>query len=555
MRRLKLLVCLIAASLCSLALAASASALPFTVNSSAPDTTDTNPGDGECDVTLGMDVCTLAGAIHESNATPAADSIDFSVPGPFGIFTSLIVTNPLTIDGNGSGVGGTVVDGNESSLVPSVFNLSMDPGESVTLKDLRVEDGVGSTGGDSHGAGINAANADLTLDNVTVTSNQLTGSGSGTGAGVSSLTSTRTLTIQNSTISGNTISKAVNNNGAGVHSAGPLVITNSVVDGNQITAGVSQVGAGVNAADDLTITASTISGNQATGGAPGGLNASGPAGKTITNTTISGNTGNGFGGGATLSFGTTITNTTFANNTATAGADLNADLGGPITVQNSIFASANACREAGTGDIQSATPGHNIDNGMTCGFGNTQANMENTNPMIFFAQAGSPLHTVFIPAYNSPAIDNADPACGGGLGTDQRGVSRPQGGVGNCDIGAYERDYRLVTVNKTGAGTVTGTGIDCGGDCTESFLDGGPDVVLTAAPGAGSQFTSWAGDCESISGNQCTVDVGNDRAVTATFTALPVVTPPAETPAKKKCKKGRKLKKGKCVKKKKKRRK
>ena len=70
---------------------------------------------------------------------------------------------------------------------------------------------------------------------------------------------------------------------------------------------------------------------------------------------------------------------------------------------------------------------------------------------------------------------------------------------------------------------VTGESINCAegsGDCSAEFVDGDPNVVLTATPAAGFQFASWSpGSCTSSAGNQCTVDMGNDRLVTATFTA------------------------------------
>ena len=79
-------------------------------------------------------------------------------------------------------------------------------------------------------------------------------------------------------------------------------------------------------------------------------------------------------------------------------------------------------------------------------------------------------------------------------------------------------------------------------------------MVLTATPDAGSDFASWSG-CDSSTGADCTVNLDSDRLVTASFAVEPPP-PPAggsTTPTTpKKCKKGQKLKKGKCVKKKRK---
>jgi List-Bact-rpt repeat protein len=99
---------------------------------------------------------------------------------------------------------------------------------------------------------------------------------------------------------------------------------------------------------------------------------------------------------------------------------------------------------------------------------------------------------------------------------------------------------QLLTVQKagTGAGTVTGTGIDCGSDCTESY-NSGSSVILTAAPSPGSSFGGWTG-CDTPSGNECTMSVDADKSVTATFAATPPGATPQPTtgqPAPKKCKK------------------
>jgi hypothetical protein len=75
--------------------------------------------------------------------------------------------------------------------------------------------------------------------------------------------------------------------------------------------------------------------------------------------------------------------------------------------------------------------------------------------------------------------------------------------------------FRL-TVEKAGlaGGTITGTGINCGTDCTEEV---GPiSVVLTAVPEAGATFGSWTG-CDQVSGNTCTVRMVSERTVTASF--------------------------------------
>lgn len=88
----------------------------------------------------------------------------------------------------------------------------------------------------------------------------------------------------------------------------------------------------------------------------------------------------------------------------------------------------------------------------------------------------------------------------------------------------------MLTVNKggTGNGTVTGTGINCGTDCTESFSSGSV-VTLTASIVKLSVFDSWSG-CDSTSGTSCTVTMNQNRTVTAYFKTLPICTAPTITP-------------------------
>ena len=55
---------------------------------------------------------------------------------------------------------------------------------------------------------------------------------------------------------------------------------------------------------------------------------------------------------------------------------------------------------------------------------------------------------------------------------------------------------RTLTVTKTGTGTgsITGPGINCPGDCSETYADG-TAVSLSASPTGGSSFAGWSGDC------------------------------------------------------------
>lgn len=87
--------------------------------------------------------------------------------------------------------------------------------------------------------------------------------------------------------------------------------------------------------------------------------------------------------------------------------------------------------------------------------------------------------------------------------------------------GAAAAIYTLsVSKSGAGAGYVTGNGINCGKDCSESYPSG-TSVTLTATPTAGSAFAGWSGACTNVSGT-CTV------AMTAAQSAIAAFTPAAE---------------------------
>ena len=67
--------------------------------------------------------------------------------------------------------------------------------------------------------------------------------------------------------------------------------------------------------------------------------------------------------------------------------------------------------------------------------------------------------------------------------------------------------------NGTGTGNVTGQGIDCGKDCTETYSEN-RQIILTATAEPLSTFAGWSGAC---SGTTCQVTMNNDKTVTATF--------------------------------------
>lgn len=89
-----------------------------------------------------------------------------------------------------------------------------------------------------------------------------------------------------------------------------------------------------------------------------------------------------------------------------------------------------------------------------------------------------------------------------------------------------QQSYKMaVTVNGTGGGGVKSTdkGINCPGDCSESYKDS-TLVTLTAIPDADSLFTGWQGACTGTA-TQCKVSMNSAKSVTAGFkpSAPPIV--------------------------------
>lgn len=78
---------------------------------------------------------------------------------------------------------------------------------------------------------------------------------------------------------------------------------------------------------------------------------------------------------------------------------------------------------------------------------------------------------------------------------------------------------RLLSVTK--AGTADGTiasspaRIDCPGTCSANF-DDGASVTLTATPAANAEVSGWTG-CDSVTGNECIVQMDAVKDVTTTF--------------------------------------
>lgn len=191
--------------------------------------------------------------------------------------------------------------------------------------------------------------------------------------------------------------------------------------------------------------------------------------------------------------------------------------------------------------VRRLSGGVNLEDGDSCGFSQAsdQINVAATGLDPALADNGGPTLThALLPG--SPAIDQGNSF---GLTTDQRGDPRPVdfSGIANApgedgtDIGAFEVESACMgetspslgchtlalTVSVSGLGTVTSlpAGVNCDSSCARPF-GAGSSVVLTATPQSGSTFAGWSGGgCSGI--GTCTVALGSDQSITATFNTTP----------------------------------
>jgi len=75
-----------------------------------------------------------------------------------------------------------------------------------------------------------------------------------------------------------------------------------------------------------------------------------------------------------------------------------------------------------------------------------------------------------------------------------------------------------VNTSPSAGGTVTGTGINCPGDCSET-CDSGTNDNLTANANSGYTLSNWTG-CDAPSGNLCTMTMNSNKSVTANFSPV-----------------------------------
>lgn len=326
----------------------------------------------------------------------------------------LDITKNLTIQG--AGASATIIDGNN---IDRVFHIL--PGASVAISGLTIRGGLAPIEFLTRGGGIFNEDGTLSVTDCIISDNTSPGTGGG-------IKSTGTTTVTNSTISGNSSGFS----GGGIDMTGTMTISNSTISGN--SSGTDGGGASNIGGTLLEITNSTISGNLA---ARHGAGLSGNGLTKLNNVTVTNNTadndndGTGDGGGIAAFGGFILKNTLLAGNT---------DRGGQAPDCSLASISSN---------------GHNLVGNVTgCGFPAFAGNLDLVgtgvspiNPTLGLLQDnGGPTQTHALlpgsPAINAGTNDGCPP-------TDQRGITRPQGGT--CDIGAFEFGVNVAGVLLNGS--------------------------------------------------------------------------------------------------------
>ena len=262
-------------------------------------------------------------------------------------------------------------------------------------------------------------------------------------------------------ISGVTIRDGRASEGGGVYvdEDASLTISDCVIGPNNI---VSYAGGGISANEaDVAMTNCSVVENHGTGTVGGAGIFIDDSIMTITNSTISGNVTNNFGGGILAYDDTTLTlvNVTVSGNLANQNYETEAWGGGggvyidraEVYLKNSIVAGNTDLTEPSEHvkwpDVKGSfvSLGGNLIGDETGSTGWLPSDLVGNSgmpvdPMLGSLDVHEPGSTPTFPLLEgSPAIDFA--TCAAGVGTDQRGIKRPQGIT--CDSGAFELENSL----------------------------------------------------------------------------------------------------------------
>jgi CSLREA domain-containing protein len=429
---------------------ANATAAPDTILLKAGVYKISRPGKGEDGNARGdFDVTKPLTLIGKGQALTFIDALQrdrlFDVIGTFDVvFSNMALRNGFVTNDNGAGIqalnanatlNNTTVTGNKGLNGGGIFA----PNGTVTLNNSLVQRNVATRSGGGfdvggNGGGINAAR--VNLNNSTVSDNDADKAGGGLFAMAANLSRGTVSGNTAGTFGGGIAAPATNlaNNSKVLDNCGTVTLTNSTVSDNA----ADGIGGGILAGTAANLVRSTVSGNTAAGEG-GGIRA---LTVNLTNSTVSGNTAGGLGGngGGIFALHGTFLNSTIVENSIAGGNGGGVARGfggfGTIRVKNTII--ANNSGLSGGQDVFGffVSEGHNlisVVDGASSGFGTTGDQL---------GTSLHPLDPLLGPLQNNggPTFTHAllpgSPAIdkgdnAGAPATDQRGVARPRDGDGN----------------------------------------------------------------------------------------------------------------------------
>lgn len=304
---------------------------------------------------------------------------------------------------------------------------------------------------------------------------------------VSGNNSTRVFNVSssvNGTIEDLTITAGFTSlNGGAITNSGVLTISDSTISNSSSNA----AGGAIFNNGTLIVTSSSIWGNSAGGASGDGGALYNAATATVTNTTIANNTAVDSGGGIRNNGALTITSSTVADNIAGVSGGGIYNVGGGVTIQNTIVAGNTAgVTEPNIGGALNSL-GNNLIGSSSGPMILRASDLHGVDPRLGpLTHNGGPTKTMAL-GVGSPAIDAGN--TGAAPATDQRGVTR----VGGADIGAFEADRNYFIVTTTLDTTLDSDPTSVAGSLRRAIEDAnatanlltGPDIIQFKIPGSG----------------------------------------------------------------------
>lgn len=363
-----------------------------------------------------------------------------------GVGTALVIKEATTVTINNititGGAGSSLPDGQSGGGVANRGNL--------TIVDSIITGNSARNGGGIINYGGSLISPVLVLDGVQLTENEASRFGGGIYNNANE--GTAVVTVNGSTV----LDNVATNSGGGLYNQGwsgaaTINLTDTTVAGNVAGNGGGLFNNGNNGEADVTLRGVTLQGNEASnsGGALFNNGNLGLAAVSMTNSTISGNSAGLYGGGLHNSPNSGVAElsllfTTLDGNSATQGGGIFNLPGGTVNLSASIVSTGEkgaACATAGGAIITSG--GYNLDTDDSCGLTET-GDITGGNPALEPPAMNAPGKTetqAITPESDAHSrVPTGTLGCGTDIVTDQRGAPRPSPAP-LCDIGAYESDY------------------------------------------------------------------------------------------------------------------